>query len=258
MADIGLKYMAAAKMKTDPENAAPTYEPGMVIGRMISTNLAVTNAEGEQYSDDQLGEYASEFASADFTAEVDNIPLEKQAVLYGATYENDELQHGIDDQAPEMGIGGVQGFRIDGVKKHRTWFLAKAKASVPDWKGATRAGNFSFGSQPIKMKVTAPKCGPWYRVKEFTTYSAAKAHIDMLLNVKVWHKINVQVNGAGDGENVSNAGSNAVAAGEDFVLNITGTPTALYDNGVESKDSISGGKYTITGAAADHNIAVIF
>ena len=47
MADIGLKYMAGAIMDTDPENAQPTYEPGFVIGKMVSTNLTVTNAEGE-------------------------------------------------------------------------------------------------------------------------------------------------------------------------------------------------------------------
>ena len=50
MADIGLKYMAGAIMDTDPENAQPTYEPGFVIGKMVSTNLTVTNAEGELYA----------------------------------------------------------------------------------------------------------------------------------------------------------------------------------------------------------------
>lgn len=258
MADIGLKYMAGAKLLTDLENTPPTYDAGMVIGRMVSTNLAVTNAEGELRADDMTAEYESEFSSADFTAEVDNISLEKQAVMYGAAYEDGELIHSIDDQAPDMGIGGVQGLKVGGVRRFRTWFFAKAKAILPDWRGNTRGSSISFGTQPIKMKITAPNCGRWYKLKEFSSYEAAKAHIDMLLNVKVWHKVNVQANGAGEGQGVSPAGSHAVPDGEDFVLTITGTPAALYVDGVESKDAITGGKYTIAAADADHDIAVIF
>ncbi|MEG1891367.1 MAG: hypothetical protein RR301_08115 [Clostridia bacterium] len=258
MADIGLKYMAGAKMLTEPENAMPTYDAGMVIGKMISTNLAVTNAEGELYADDQLAEYVSEFSSADFTAEVDNITLEKQAIMYGATYAEEELQHGAEDQAPNMGIGGVQQLRVGGVQKFRTWFFAKGKASIPDWKGTTKGSSISFGTQPIKMKITAPVFGKWYRVKQFDSYDAAKAHIDTLLHVAKWHSVNVHLNGAGIGENATPKGARAVASGADFVLTIIGTPMALYDNGVESKASISGGKYTLSAVTANHDIAVIY
>ena len=258
MADIGLKYMAGAKMATEPENAAPTYDAGMVLGKMVQINLAVNNAEGKLYADDELAEYVNEFSEADLTAEVDNIPLDKQATLYGARYEDDELMHFADDQAPNMGVGGVQPLRVGGAKKFRAWFFAKARAALPDWKGTTRGDSISFGTQPIKMKITSPNYGPWYRVKEFASYAAAKAHIDTLLNVSTWFKINVQVQGAGAGEGATPSGTGSVPAGANYELSITGTPTALYDNGVESKASIAGGKYTITAAAADHNIAVIF
>ncbi len=258
MADIGLKYMAGAIMDTDPENAQPTYEPGFVIGKMVSTNLTVTNAEGELYADDQLSEYVSEFSSADFTAEVDNIPLEKQAIMYGATYEDNELFHSTNDTPPYMAIGGAQQFRINGARKYRTWYFAKAKASLPDWKGTTKGGSISFGTQPVKMKVTAPNVGRWYRVKEFDTYENAKAHIDMLLGVKDWHGVNVQINGAESGEGASPVGTSYVANGDAFVLTVAGTPTALYDNGVDQVASISENKYTISNVEGDHNIAVIF
>ena len=41
-------------------------------------------------------------------------------------------------------------------------------------------------------------------------------------------------------------------------MTITGTATALYDNGTDSVGSVSGGKYTLSGVTADHKIAVIF
>lgn len=139
MADIGLKYMAGAIMDTDPENAQPTYEPGFVIGKMVSTNLTVTNAEGELYADDQLSEYVSEFSSADFTAEVDNIPLEKQAIMYGATYEDNELFHSTNDTPPYMAIGGAQQFRINGARSIAPGILRKLRLPCPTGRVPPRA-----------------------------------------------------------------------------------------------------------------------
>ena len=106
MAAIGLKYMAWAPMALEPDDAAPTYGTGIVLGRAVSTNLTITNAEGELYADDMLSEYVSEFASGELAAEVDNIAVENQAKLYGATYADGEMQMGGQDTAPYGGVGG--------------------------------------------------------------------------------------------------------------------------------------------------------
>ena len=104
MAAIGLKYMAWAPMASEPDDAAPTYGTGIVLGRAVSTNLTITNAEGELYADDMLAEYVSEFASGELAAEVDNIAVENQAKLYGATYADGEMQMGGQDTAPYGGV----------------------------------------------------------------------------------------------------------------------------------------------------------
>ncbi len=258
MAAIGLKYMAWAPMALEPDDAAPTYGTGIVLGRSVSTNLTINNAEGELYADDMLSEYVSEFASGELAAEVDNIAVENQAKLYGATYADGEMQMGGQDTAPYGGVGGYQVVMVRGVRKYRTWFFAKAKASIPDWTGTTRGSSISFATQPISMRVMAPAAGPWYRVKEFTDESAAKAYIDQLLNVATWYSVNIQVQGASGTDAVTPVGVVAVAAGEDLALTITGTPTALYDNGTDNVSSASGGTYTISEIAADHAVAVIF
>ena len=95
-------------------------------------------------------------------------------------------------------------------------------------------------------------------MKEFDTYEDAKAHIDRLLGVKDWHSVNVQINGAESGEDASPLGTSYVASGDPFVLTVAGTPSALYDNGVDQVASISENKYTISNVEGDHNIAVIF
>lgn len=181
MAKMGLKYVAWNKMTADTDAADPTYEAdgAIVVGRMVSVNVAISNSEGELYADDMLAEYASEFSSADLTAEVDNISLENQAKLYGATYSEDgEFQACANDNAPYGCVGGYQVLQINGVKKYRAWFYPKAKASMPDFDGTTKGNSVSFGTQPMKMKIASPKHGPWYRAKEFATEADAKAYID--------------------------------------------------------------------------------
>lgn len=258
MASMGLKYLAWAKQATEPANAVPTYDAGKVIGKMVSANLAIESNEGELYADDMLSEYINEFKSADFTAEVNNIPLEDQATLYGATYASDEFKATYTDAPPFGGIGGIQVLLVSGVRKYRAWFFPKVRATMPDWDATTRGDSISFGTQPIQMKVMTPAYGPWYYLKEFTTEAAAQAYIDTKLGVAVWHNIEVQAQGVTTGKDATPIGVTPVANAGAFEIAITGTPIALYDNGVESKDSIAAGKYTLSNVTAAHKIAVIF
>lgn len=258
MASMGLKYLAWAKQATEPADAVPTYDAGKVIGKMVSANLAIENNEGELYADDMLTEYINEFKSAEFTAEVNNIPLEDQATLYGATYASDEFKATYTDTPPFGAIGGIQILLVGGVRKYRAWFFPKVRATLPDWDATTRGDSITFGTQPIQMKVMTPAYGPWYYLKEFTTEAAAQAYIDTKLGVAVWHNIEVQVQGATTGEGASPIGMTSVANAGAFELAISGTPTALYDNGVDEKASIAAGKYTLSNVTAAHTIAVIF
>lgn len=258
MASMGLKYLAWAEQATEPSNAVPTYSAGKVIGKMVSANLTIEANEGELYADDMLAEYINEFKSGEFTAEVDNIPLADQATIYGATYSGDEFQATYTDTPPFGGVGGIQVLLVKNARKFRAWFFPKVRATTPDWDATTRGDSISFGTQPIQMKVMTPAYGPWYYLKEFSTEAAAQAYIDTKLGVATWHNIEVQVQGAGEGEAASPVGVTAVANEETFVLTIAGTATALYDNGVDKVADISAGKYTIASVTAAHAIAVIF
>lgn len=258
MAKIGFKYLAWGKMATEPADAVPTYETGKVLGKAVSSSLAITNAEGKLYADNTVAENISEFTSAMLTAEVDNIGLEDQATLYGATYSDNEIQFGATDNAPYGGVGGVQVLSVGNTRKYRAWFFPKAKALVPDETDNTKTNSISFGTQPLNLDIQPPAFGAWRYVKEFATEAAAKAYVDTKLGVAVWHAVNVQVNGATTGEAATPVGVTYVAAAGSFELTITGTATALYDNGVDLVASISAGKYTLSNVTAAHEIAVIF
>lgn len=259
MASIGLKYVAWAQMATEPANAAPTYGTGIELGKAVSANLTVTNAEAELYANDMLAEYVAEFVSAELTMEVDNISLQNQATLYGALYDNGEMQVGSEDTAPYGGIGGYQVLMVHGVRKYRAYFFPKAKAQMPDWTGTTKGASISFGTQPLNLRIAAPNYGKWYLIKEFDNEAGAKAWVDAKVGTATQYAVNIMVQGAnGTTKVASPVGANAGAAGADFEIAITGTLTALYDNGTEKKSSVSGGKYTISSLAGDHEIAIIF
>ncbi len=259
MATMGLKYMAWAKMLEEPKNAVPTYNPGLVLGKSVSTNMTITNAEGELYADDMLAEYASEFSSAQLTAEVDNIELPNQAKIYGATFDDENgLQFNASDNAPYGGIGGYQVVSVNNERRYRAWFFPKAKAAIPDWTGATKGSSISFGTQPMNLKIMAPNYGPWYYVKEFTTEAAAQAFIDEKLNVANWLTASIQVQNATGTKGAMPNGTVYVAEGGTLEIEISGTPTVLYDNGVDRTASISDGKYTLAAMTQNHTIAIIF
>jgi hypothetical protein len=259
MAKIGFKYLCIAKMLTDPADSDPTYDTGRNIGGGISANLAVTNAEGSLYSDNQLKEYVSEFASGQFTADTDNIELPNQAYLLGADYVDGELRFSKSDKAPKLGFAGVQEVIVDDVHKWRAWFIKKCKCSHPDLSNTTRGNSISFGNEPIKANVMVPKYGPWYTTQEFSTEAGAMAYVQSKLNVATWFKVTVQLQGDNGATKTADfEGVTYVASGANFALAITGTPVALYDNGVERKANIASGVYTVSAAALEHAITVIF
>ena len=258
MATMGLKYVGWAKMATEPSNAVPTYDTGLVIGKLVSANLAITYAEGQLDADDMVAEYIKEFSSGALTLEVDHISLQNQATLYGATINDGELQMFANDNAPYGGVGGIQVLSVGNIRKYRAWFFPKVKASVPDWSGTTKGQSISFGTAPLDLKILAPNFGAWYYVKDFTTEAAAQGYIDTKLGIATYHAVNISFSSASPSDTVSPLGLNYVANAGSFEITITGTATALYDNGVEKKASIVGGKYTLSNVTAAHNIAVIF
>ena len=185
MASMGLKYMAWADIAAETTTAVPTYNAGLVLGKAVSVNVSVSNAEGEVYADDALAEYISEFSSGELTAEVDNISLENQAKLYGATYASDEFKLEPTDSAPHGGVGGIQVLLVNNTRKFRAWFFPKVRASMPDWDAATKGSSISFGTQPIKMKIMAPAYGRGTR-QEFTTKRRRRLHRPKL-GVATWY-----------------------------------------------------------------------
>lgn len=187
MAKMGLKVCGWAKMKTEPDDAVPTYEAGKIIGKMVSLNATIKNAEGELYADDKLAEYLSEFDSGDLSMETDNIGLEDQADLYGATYteETKTLAMKPNDTPPYGQFAGYRVLMINGAKTFRAFRYVKVRCQIPDVTDNTRGNSISFGTQPIKGKIMAPNFGAWYEEIDCESDAAALTQVKTWLGVAV-------------------------------------------------------------------------
>lgn len=184
MALMGLKYLAWAPIKEETANADPTYEGGKEIAQIVSMNVTVSNSEGKLYANNQLAEYAGEFAEGDMTMETDHISLEDQAKMLGSSYSEDgENVDNTGDTAPYGGIGGYQTLLVKGKKIFRAYVFPKIKALQPDMDATTKGDSISFGTQPIKAKITATNNGVWRRMQEFDNEEDAKAYVDGKLGI---------------------------------------------------------------------------
>ena len=59
MAKFGAKHPCFAKKAGQVAGQLPTYEAGVVLGKLVSANVTVTNASGELFADDAKVEQMS-------------------------------------------------------------------------------------------------------------------------------------------------------------------------------------------------------
>lgn len=178
MASFGAQYPCFAKIKAETTTALPTYETGVVLGKLVKADLTVNLSSGELYADDGLAETASEFVSGSLAMETDDLTDEVAAIIYGATEdETDGLGYKGDDAQPYGGLGYFKVLMRNGVKVYKTYFYPKAKAALGNDSAATKAGSITFGTTATTFTIVQPEFGAWRYTKEFTTLAEAKEYL---------------------------------------------------------------------------------
>lgn len=262
MAKKGASYFVWAKMATEPTDAKPTYSDGFNVGGLNQIDRKITYATAELPADDKVKYKESEFASGEVSVKLSEFLTSYQALLFGHSYVDGQMGAHDTDTAPVAGIGYVQTIqRISGSVKstvYRAIINPKVQAIQGDMSATTRGSSITLGTEDFTLTVFQPEFADWEITKEFSSFASAQAFVNTYLNISTAYAVNVQVNGETTGESATPEGTTMVTSGQNFVLTITGTPTALYDNGTESKASIADGKYTLTNVTLVHNIAVIF
>ena len=190
MATYGAKYIKFAPLKTEPDDAIPTYENAVQIAELQKLTDNPTYSEGKQYGDDRLVEYVSEFNEADVDVEVTDLDNQMQSTIFGATLSgentNEELAFGGSDTAPYGGLGAVICRMRGNVKTYQGILYTKVKASMQGEEFTTKGDNITLAGGKLKFKATEPKYGKW-KIKSamFPTLEAAKSWVDTKLPATV-------------------------------------------------------------------------
>lgn len=231
---------------------------GIVLGKLVSANLTVNLASGEIYADDGLAEQLSEFSSGTLAVETDDMTDENAAEVYGCKVDGGLVTYNKNDTCPRGSLAYYKVLMRQGEKYFKAYFYPRVRAALGNDNAQTRGSSITFTPVQTTFTIFADDDGNWRQHETFDSAESANAWCEEKTAVANYFAVNVSCQGAGEGEGVGFSGTRYVASGDDLDIEITGEPTAVYDNGEDVTASVSGGKYTIASVAADHTVAVIF
>ena len=176
------RFLPFAAEETDA--SAPTYGTPVSLGPLVSGNLAVTNASGEQYGDNKLQEKIDKFASGAIPMEVTDLPKASAAAVLGASYNatNSEVDYGADDVPPYGALQYIRNILRNGVEIFEANHYTKARAARPGDNTQTRSGSLTLQNTTINWAIMAPlhTATKWQYTAEFATRELAIAYLDLI------------------------------------------------------------------------------
>lgn len=185
MAGFGSEYARFLPFKTDDTiSAAPTYDTPVSLGPLVTGNLAITNATGEQYGDNKLQERIDKFTSGAMPMEVTELPKPSAATVFGATYTevNNKVDYGVDDVSPYGALQYIRNIMRNGVELFEAIHYTKARAARPGDNAATRSGSITLQNTTVNWTIMAPiyEGVKWQYTAEFATKALAIAFLDLI------------------------------------------------------------------------------
>jgi len=244
----------------------PCFQPeggaGIVIGRLVSANLTVNLATGEQYADDSLAEFLSEFSSGSIAMETDDITDDIASIIYGAKVNNGVVTYNKNDNAPRGCLAYYKALMRHGKRSFKGYYYPQVSAVLGNDNAQTRGSSITFNAVSTTFTVFADENGAWRFTKEFSEEASCRAWVEQMTHVEEFFSVTVTVQGAEAGQGVDFQGTMMYAKGSDFVLGIEGHAqvTAAYDNGVDVTALITSGSgtYTVFDISKNHTVAIIF
>ena len=257
-AKLGMRRSYFAPIASMPQNGHPTYGTVLDLGEAVLGHLAVTYSTGDIYGDDAARLHMENFLSGQLDAETTCSELELSAAVYGRSLTDGMETSHIDAAPPAGGYGYIEPFiKADKTRVYRAVFLYNVTAMPSQEKddSDTRKNDFNPVMNAVSWFVAADNTGDWRDRKEFATEQAADDWIMQKFGAANGFVVSVRSSGAGK---VTPGGAVTVASGGTLALSFSAVPTVVYDNSADVTSSVSNKTYTISNAAADHDIVVIF
>lgn len=186
MAFYGLNTPIIAQYDPDTD----TYSNGMVVAKLVSTNINPQYKEGSLAADDDSqAEYEKEFSYASVDIETDTLPIEAGKVIFGYEVgtgsgdEKDEITGGGDDQANYIGYGFIVKQKVHGKPSYVATWLKKCLFTPSEESYTTAGDSIQFASSKLSGRATLNSKGKWYNRKQFTTQADAIAYLKKKANI---------------------------------------------------------------------------
>ena len=177
MASFGAKFPNFAKIKDEPEDALPTYEGPIVIGKLVKADLTVSLASGKLYANDELAESVDEFSSGSIAMETDDMIDDVAAVVYGCTVDEQKVHYKAGDAAPLGGLAYYKVLMRKGIKLFKGYFYPRVKAALGNDSAATKGDSITFGTSTTTFTVFRCNSDDWRITEEFKTEAEAKTWV---------------------------------------------------------------------------------
>ena len=169
---------------------ADTYSGGMVLAKLVSTNINPTYKEGSLAADDDSqSEYEKQFSYATVDIETDTLPVEAGKVMFGyqvsagAGEDKDEVTFGGDDQAHYIGYGFFVTQKIHGKTSYVANWLKKVLFTLSEESYTTAGDNITFTGNKVSGRATVDKNKKWRTQKTFETQAEAIAYLKKKANI---------------------------------------------------------------------------
>lgn len=169
MAGFGANYPVFC-----PANA----DSGVVLGKLVSSNLTVNMASGQLDADDSVAESATEFNSGSIAMQTDDLEDEKASVVYGCTVKDGLVTYNKDDSAPEGILGYYQTLMRSGVKFFKAFTYPRAKAAIGNINVQTKGSSITFQAANINWTILADDNGDWMNHETFATAAEARSWLN--------------------------------------------------------------------------------
>lgn len=111
MAMVGMLHPVAAKIATEVEGQALTYDAGMVVGKAISANITFNRNDNPLYADDSVAEEDNGITGGSIEVNTDDLLETVRAYVLGlkAVTEGNTTEYEMtEESAPYVGFGYIQ------------------------------------------------------------------------------------------------------------------------------------------------------
>ncbi len=195
MAFTGMKYVAVAKLATEPTHAAaPVYEDGKIVAKAIQANVTVNRNNAVLRADDSDAEFDDTISGISAEIGMDHLDNEDRVTFMDYVKKEgtgNAATEYMDSDAPSpyVGVGYVRVGQKENVPLYEGNLIVKAKLSEGNEQAQTKGETTTFQTTTVTARgMQVPNwikgSGSGFRLKaKFDTEAAALAWLKSKLNI---------------------------------------------------------------------------